>query len=255
MEGVSLFKARFHRFAYKRHIHDAFAVGVIEAGAQSFCHQGTNYVAPPGSLITVNPGAVHDGKPFGPGGYQYRMAYVKPELLDTIFEKGGGGRGRFLAPVTRDDELAARLFGAMSMMDKDGGAESQSYLIQALGDLFFRHSGPVPGNRTLKDTSLMDRICDFIRDRLDTGVSLREIADAAGMSQYHFLRTFKASMGLPPHAYIIRLRVKKAKQAIESGASIVDAAALAGFSDQSHLTRHFKSFYGLTPGQYRKTFT
>ena len=55
---------------------------------------------------------------------------------------------------------------------------------------------------------------------------------------------------MSPHAYLIQLRLEKARQLISKGKSIADAALLAGFSDQSHLTRSFKKRYGLTPGRY-----
>lgn len=256
MEGLSLFKARFRHFSYKRHTHEAFALGVIEQGAQAFYHQGRKHVAPAGSIITVNPGDVHDGKAFDPGGYQYRMVYLDPGMAAALLQRDArsGMPYGFRAPVTDDRELAARLHGALVMMDGHGGPESQAALVHALGDLFVRHAGPIPGCRTVKDRALADRACRFIHERLEDGVTLKEIADHAGMSQYHFLRMFKAVKGLPPHAYIIGLKVRRAKAAMEGGASIAEAAADCGFSDQSHLTRQFKAFYGLTPGQFRKNF-
>jgi len=55
---------------------------------------------------------------------------------------------------------------------------------------------------------------------------------------------------MSPHAYPTQLRLKRARELIDGGQSIADAALLAGFSDQSHLTRRFKKSYVLTPGLY-----
>ena len=259
MGGFSLFKARFKRFEFKRHTHDSFAVGVIENGAQTFYHKGRECVAPQGSMITVNPGEVHDGRSLNPEGYQYRMAYVRPDILATIFKGYGdteNGFG-FLQPVTYDKHLAKRLFTALNLIDQGQGMEYQSLFIQALSDIFVKHAGPIPGvvTRAAKDHALIESACRFINDHLDTQVTLVEIASAVGLSQYHFLRVFKKTMGLPPHAYIIHQRIKRAKHAMENGASILEAAHESGFSDQSHLTRNFKSYYGLTPGQFKKDLT
>ena len=83
-------------------------------------------------------------------------------------------------------------------------------------------------------------------------ISLENIAGAVGLSRFHFLRLFKETTGLPPHAYLIQRRVELARQSIEKGSPLADAAIEAGFADQSHLTRRFKAVYGVTPGEYRK---
>jgi AraC-like DNA-binding protein len=101
-----------------------------------------------------------------------------------------------------------------------------------------------PSNARFKD------LLDFMRARLGEDISLENLADIARCSSYHVIRLFKNQVGMPPHAYLIQLRLERARELIDSGQSIVDAAFLAGFSDQSHLTRRFKERYGLTPGRY-----
>jgi AraC-like DNA-binding protein len=59
-------------------------------------------------------------------------------------------------------------------------------------------------------------------------------------------------MGLAPHAYFEQVRVNRARRLLRAGASIADVAMDLGFSDQSHLNRHFKKLTGITPGTYRR---
>ncbi len=66
-----------------------------------------------------------------------------------------------------------------------------------------------------------------------------------------FLRLFKASTGLSPHAYLMMRRLELAKHLIQQGKTLAQAAYDAGFADQSHLPRHFKAAYGFTPGQFQ----
>ena len=73
LDGIAVFKASFNRFSYKKHSHQEFAIGVIEQGAQTFCHSGNRYTAPPGTIISVNPDEVHDGMSATKMGYQYRI--------------------------------------------------------------------------------------------------------------------------------------------------------------------------------------
>jgi hypothetical protein len=67
---------------------------------------------------------------------------------------------------------------------------------------------------------------------------------------FRMVRTFTRQIGLPPHAYLNQVRVNRAKQLLANGEPIALVAYETGFADQSHLTRHFKRLFGLTPGQY-----
>ncbi|MCA1625949.1 MAG: helix-turn-helix domain-containing protein, partial [Acidobacteria bacterium] len=69
----------------------------------------------------------------------------------------------------------------------------------------------------------------------------------------HISRTFKQHVGLAPHEYLVQLRVACAKAKLAEGMPIADAAIYSGFTDQSHLNRHFKRITHLTPGEYAKS--
>jgi len=82
--------------------------------------------------------------------------------------------------------------------------------------------------------------------------SLAELAELCDLSRFQFCRRFTASTGLTPSDYLVRLRVEAARHRINHGDSIVAAAIGSGFSDQAHLTRHFKRVFSITPGKYRQ---
>jgi AraC family transcriptional regulator len=97
------------------------------------------------------------------------------------------------------------------------------------------------------------RAVELMRSRLAESLSLDELAQAAGLSPFHFARQFKVATGHPPHEYLIRLRVDRAQELLRKKARTWTMAAIArecGFSDQSHLARHFKRVLGVTPGDY-----
>ena len=73
------------------------------------------------------------------------------------------------------------------------------------------------------------------------------------MSPYHFLRLFKESMGLTPYRYVIERRVERARELLRrSSLPISEVALSCGFTDQSHLSWHFKRLVGLTPKAFRE---
>jgi AraC family transcriptional regulator len=85
-------------------------------------------------------------------------------------------------------------------------------------------------------------------------VSLKDLAAACGLSVSYFVRAFKASTGDPPHRWMLRHRIERAKAQLgETEARLADIAIACGFADQSHFTRVFKSFVGLSPAAWRRT--
>lgn len=81
-------------------------------------------------------------------------------------------------------------------------------------------------------------------------ISLSRLANLVSLSPYYLVRAFERQTGIPPHAYFEAVRVRKAREFLDLGETLVSAALGAGYSDQSHLTHRFKRFLGITPGQY-----
>ena len=92
----------------------------------------------------------------------------------------------------------------------------------------------------------------LLQERWADNVQLDELVAASGVGRFHLIRAFHAAMGLPPHAYQIRIRVTRAMTLIRSGMPLVEVALHTGFADQSHLTRHFTRVVGVSPGRYRQ---
>jgi len=83
-------------------------------------------------------------------------------------------------------------------------------------------------------------------------VTLDALADHAGTDKFHLCRAFRAEVGLPPHAYLTRLRIMRAKQLLAAGVKPSEVAQRVGLYDQSQLNRHFRHLVGTTPGAYAR---
>lgn len=96
------------------------------------------------------------------------------------------------------------------------------------------------------------RVREHIEAHLSENVDLAALAAVAGFSVYHFARVFKQSTGVTPHFYLMKRRVEQAKEMLaRSEAPLAEIALATGFSDQSHLARHFRQILGTTPSQFR----
>lgn len=247
MAGVELVLAD-SAHAFGRHTHDEFGIGLIERGAQKSASGRGTVEAGPGDMITVNPGEVHDGKPFDARGRRWRMLYIAPALmLDACDDIAPSAAFEFSAPVVRDALLRARFHEFFDAATSAGALRSEAALLSLVARLLI----PRPKERPALVAGIT-----AARERMDDAPhltpSLRSLAADAGLSRYQFLRAFARLTGLPPHAYLLQRRVLHARGLVRRGMALADAAAASGFADQSHMTRCFVRSFGLTPGAYAR---
>jgi AraC-like DNA-binding protein len=98
----------------------------------------------------------------------------------------------------------------------------------------------------------MRRVRGYVDAHLGGSMDLATLAGVAGVSIHHFARGFKQSAGVTPHHYLTQKRVERAQDLLaHTDLSLSEIAYAVGFSDQSHLARHFRQMLGVTPGQFR----
>jgi RpiB/LacA/LacB family sugar-phosphate isomerase len=99
----------------------------------------------------------------------------------------------------------------------------------------------------------LQRVFSHIRENIAQELSVAELAQIAGMSQYYFSKLFKMSTGTTPHQYVMRQRVEKAQEHLrESKLPLAEVADKVGFETQSHFTSVFRRVAGITPKHYRE---
>jgi AraC-like DNA-binding protein len=96
------------------------------------------------------------------------------------------------------------------------------------------------------------RVQEYMKAHLGESVDLSMLAGVAKLSVHHFARQFKQSIGVTPHHYLTQKRVERAQEMLaQTDLSLSEIAYAAGFSDQSHLARHFRHMLGTTPREFR----
>lgn len=94
----------------------------------------------------------------------------------------------------------------------------------------------------------------WLEDNLAEPVGLEDAARQAGLSPFHFLRIFKRAIGVTPHQYLLRVRLRRAARLLkEGGLSVTDVALEAGFQDLSNFVRTFKRAAGVPPARFSKS--
>ncbi len=241
--------------AFPRHSHDGFGIGVIVRGGQRSASGRGPVEARVDDVITCNPGEVHDGSPLDERGRAWRMLYFAPSLM---FDAAGelvltASRSVELTqPVTHDPVLKA-LFEQLFIAAVDDTARfddmaREEALLALLEHVGARHATLTPLRPAA--AAPIARAKARIDDDPSSSLTLADLAAEAGMSRFQLLRSFAHELGLPPHAYRMQRRVMLARRLIATGAMLADAAAGAGFADQSHMTRAFVRLLGVTPASY-----
>lgn len=253
LDNLELLSATYVTHSFSPHVHEEFAIGVIERGVEAFSCRGTNYHAPAGSIVAINPGEVHTGHAAVKTGWTYRMLYPG---LPLVRQAARGYREGFVPyfpePVIYDKHLAGIIRKLHVFLESPASAiERESLFLCALARLMERHSRERPEPRPVgNEHAAIRRALEYLEANYAENISLKDLSEITDLSPFHLLRVFRKYAGFPPHAYLIQVRVRQAKRMLSAGVPIAQAAMDAGFADQSHLARHFKRFLGVTPGHY-----
>jgi len=253
LPGTDLLRAEYVDHTFSRHAHEGYAIGVVLAGVESFSYRGEQHRAPAGAVVVVEPEQIHTGGPGIQDGWAYRMLYPPAELVTEL--TGADGPPRFGEAVLNDPALARGLASAHELLENGSSAlERQAALGGVLRGLVGRHARRgVPDEPVPRIPAGIALVRSALADDPLANPTLEELgALAGGLSPYQLSRAFRAHTGLPPHAYLVHVRVRRARRLLDAGVSPAAAAAGAGFADQSHLHRHFTRIIGVTPGVYAR---
>jgi AraC-like DNA-binding protein len=210
-------------------------------------------------VFCTEPGEPHTtSRPAAAASLQVLMideAVLREQLVELDF---GRRDIHFSETVTR--KAAPQLRRLNALLTASGmQLELQSAFVDLVATMAQQLLADAPKVSLTKDDlgALADDMRDLVHARVEEGTSLSldELAAAANLSRFRALRVFKRRHGVPPHTYELCLRLSRARELIKAGTSVAAAAMESGFADQSHLTRHFRSFYGYTPGKHGRGTT
>lgn len=245
--GIETIRAHFKGHAYEPHDHDEALVGVTEQGVQEFRCRRRLHTSTPGRVILIEPGELHDGHSPRDEGFTYAMLY----LPQRLFAARPGSLG-FRDTLADDPLLMAAIHAAFRAVHGGEGRLARDLGVDGLIGRLMGHVAPAARHRP---DAAASRARAALHDRMAEDVGLEDLAAAAGTDRFRLNRAFRATFGLSPHAYLVRLRLKAARRRLAAGEAPAAVAAAVGFADQSHLGRWFRRAYGLTPAAYRRICT
>lgn len=248
--------------SFPRHWHSTYGLGLIDRGAQRSLSGRGAVEAFAGQCMTHNPGEVHDGKPIGDTTRRWRMFHIEPTAMNRLLGEEWPSILEWQAPVMEDEWMRSSLghaFAALEATASDAATsniESQAKLEEVLLLAIGRACELTQAPRADRyDKADLSPVVERLADDLENPPTLDELAALSGINRYSLVRQFGRRHGLPPMAWLMQLRLQRARERIASGSPLAEVATACGFSDQSHLTRLFTRQFGFTPGAWRKATT
>jgi AraC family transcriptional regulator len=221
----------------------------------------------PPQHLEVTPGQVHilpanvpvGIRLFGPA--ENIVVTLNHRLLAEVKSSHGPVNVELRTAFGLDDELIRQLVYALQK--EANSPDADRHYVESLGaalaaHLVRRYASPdkaraVHRRRMVKPG--LPEVLDYIDQNIDGRLTLPKLAEVARLSVFAFVRSFKTSTGVPPHRYILRKRVERAKVLLGDAAlSIADVALRCGFGDQSSFTTTFRRLTLQTPSAFRVKF-
>lgn len=241
---------------YAPHSHSTLSIGAVDGGESVFSRNGQRQKLVRGDVVLIPAGEVHSCNPADDGRWSYQMLYLDPAWIGGVVGEMGAFDAMVLNRLPPDvaprrvherlTQLNECLFSAATDEDKEAA------LLVFVGELFAEGRLRRKVRTGTPDSVRLRKVQALIAERCVETLTLDELARAAGMSRYHFVRAFSRAIGMTPHAWQLDQRIERARGLLEQGMSLADAALQLGFADQSHFQRAFKQRVAATPGEYRQ---
>jgi AraC family transcriptional regulator len=239
--------------------HSQVSIAIVAAGSFQYRSASGRDLMTPGSLMLGNPGQYFEcGHEHAEGDRCISFRYA-PDYFESLAADAGlrGSRLAFralrLPPLRELAPLVARacagLAGSSSVSWEELSIELATRTAQLEGGFTPEPSEPLPSA-----VARVTRAVRKIERNPEAGLAIGSLAREAGLTPYHFLRTFARLTSVTPHQYVLRTRLREAALRLTlEPAKVLDIALDCGFGDVSNFNRAFRGEFGMSPRQYRQS--
>lgn len=260
IEGLDLRFSRYKGIDFPWHFHaDAVGVCLNTQGAQYLTTKKETTLTPFGSIVLLNSYAPHANVPHETAGSTYRSFYLQHSFLVHLMGECGFSSSLlpdFTVPLIHDRDIFVRLVQLHQLLETPtagGTLEQDTLMVEGFGALLSRYiRHPLRPGKAGYEHHTIRKVREYLHDAWAEPVTLEDLMQVSGLSRSHLVRVFRDTVGMPPHQYLTVIRLNHAKELIRRGEPVSQVAMMCGFTDQSHLSRHFKRVFGVTPGDFAK---
>lgn len=242
---------------FPNHFHEYYVIGFIENGCRNLKSKGKEYIIDAGDVVLLNPLDNHccyqiDAEPMN-----WNCFNIKQDVMCKISSEIMGKEYLpvFNTTVIYCNEIVNRLKELHQLIiNKKIDFEKEELFYFIIEELISKYTLPLETSRLVEVSAEIQKACTYIENNFAETINLDDLCDISGLKKYTLLRYFVRQKGVTPYQYLETIRIGEAKKLLEQGISPIESALQVGFSDQSHFTRFFKNYIGLTPKQFQDVF-
>lgn len=240
-----------------KHSHQEYQLGLSFNCQGEYYYRGAYHQIPMGNLSIIHSGEIHSpsDRTYLSEPATFWMMHVEPNVLESTAQEIAEQQNNlpfFVDPVLCNRKLVelfckfclALKTNATTLETESLGLEFLARLITHKNELDFRSYPFVK--------PAIKQVCDYLQTNYANNVSLKELADIAGISRFYLSRLFRREKDISLSAYQTQIKIDRAKKLLSQGIPISTVATETGFYDQSHFGYHFKRLVGTTPGNYQQ---
>ncbi len=232
--------------------HGGYSLSYVRRGSFGYCTRGATYELVTGSILVGFPDdeyvCTHDHA-VGDECLSFALA---PELVEAIGDRRDVWRAGGLPPLAELlvlGELAqAAAEGRSDVSVDEAGMALAARFVALVAD-----RAPAPPAAPARDRRRAVEAALWLDAHAHEPLALDDAAREAGLSPFHFLRLFSAALGVTPHQYLVRARLRRAARLLaDDERSITTIAYDVGFGDLSNFVRTFHRAAGVSPRRFRQ---
>ena len=255
-EGLVFYRGTRVSHPYPPHWHEELHLCAYTAGSGYLGDRGAAHRVVAGDLVFTAAGEMHHNWVEEGPGVSFRSVYIPLPLLSSavrqVLGRGAAIPG-FHEPLARHRGLQQQFLEMHRAMEHSvTRLRREGLLVEFLRRLVADTPESIrTERRAASEAVAVRRVRDYLHDHHAEAIALADLSRVAALSPFHLHRVFTRTTGLPPHGYLLRVRINRARDLLRRGLAPTEVALTTGFADQSHLTRHFRRLVGVTPGRFR----
>lgn len=243
---------------FPNHFHEYYVIGFVEGGRRHMWCKNQEHDISAGDMVLFNPRDTHHCAPINGELLDYRAINMKSNVMEkTVWEITGKTYiPHFTQNVVYQSDIT-RSIGDLyrAIVLRAPKLEKEEALFYLMEQLLQEYATPFDEIDITEPNHQIKLLCIYMEEHFSENITLDGLLSMTNFGKSYLLRSFARQVGVSPYRYLQTVRLDRAKKFLEQGIPPIEAAAMAGFSDQSHFTNFFKEFIGLTPRQYQRIFT
>ena len=241
---------------FSKHFHDHYVIEFVLAGADDFFCAGKTFTAISNQLVLINPGEVHTGNTVDRTRLKYFSLNPTFRHLEAVAQHCGvtiPPDFNFQQTIVDNPILASKFASLFQTFQANTSILcKQEKLVDSISSLLsFSMAKKVSPASIEKHDARVNLLTEYIRQHYMNDICLQQLAALVNLNPFHMLRIFKKATGLSPYEYLLVIRVEQARQLLQKGSKVEQAALDTGFYDSSHFNRMFRKIAGMSPISYR----